>query len=133
MTNQEDEIVVFREFTDNIEASLAKSKLDAHGIPCFLTEENMAGLYPGQQLLAIPIRLHIFKRDIEEVSRVFMEMQGETEGDDLVCPRCGSPGIERAFPKEFSESLWRSFLALFVGILMPHKKVNHCRNCRHEF
>lgn len=133
MSSEEDEIVVFREFTDNIEASLAKSKLDAHGIPCFLTEENMAGLYPGQQLLAIPIRLHIFKKDIEQVSRVFMEMEVEAENDDLVCPRCGSSRIEREFPKEFSASLWRSLLALFLGILMPHKKVNHCRNCGHEF
>ena len=124
---------MFRDFTDNIEASLAKSKLDAHGIPCFLTEENMAGLYPGQQLLAIPIRLHIFKRDIEEVSRVFMEMQNPPEGDEGVCPRCGSNRIDREFPKEYSASLWRSLLALFLGILMPDKKVNHCCNCGHEF
>ena len=43
------DIVVFRHFDIAIDAHIAKSKLDAYGIPCFLTEENMANLYPDQE------------------------------------------------------------------------------------
>jgi hypothetical protein len=68
-----DHIVEFRKFDNSIEASLAKTKLDAHGIPCFLTGENMANLYPGQQVVPFHIRLHIFQADVEQATLVLTE------------------------------------------------------------
>ncbi len=130
--SEQDDIVVYREYYDNIEASLAKAKLDAYGIPCFLTEENMAGLYPGQQALPFHVRLHIFRKDADEVSRILTEIHRATESD-IVCPNCHSTRVERDFPKDFSLSPWRSLLGVFFGVFMPHKKVNHCLNCDHEF
>ena len=47
MNESDNEIVVFQHFDNAIEANIAKTKLDAFGVPCFLTEENMGGLYPG--------------------------------------------------------------------------------------
>ncbi|MFM8741168.1 MAG: hypothetical protein ACKOC0_13330 [Cytophagales bacterium] len=52
---------------------MAKTKLDAYGIPCFLTEENFTGLYPLQNGVFAGVRLHIFERDQEEVHRVLAE------------------------------------------------------------
>jgi hypothetical protein len=125
-----EDIVVYQYFDNAIEANLAKTKLDAYGIPCFLTEENMAGLYPGQNFNAFKVRLHLFAADRERADHV---LQGEsTLIDDeagAVCPRCESSRIERAFPSKLSDRL----LYVLFGIFLPHKKVNHCLDCDCEF
>jgi len=131
MMQDHDEIIVFTQFDSGIEANIIKTKLDANGIPCFLTEENMAGLYPGQQALAFRIRLHIFKKDVEEVSNLLMEKQ--TDQAEVSCPTCHSQKIQREFPKELSLKPFTALTVLFFGVFMPHKKVNHCLDCDCEF
>ena len=127
--SENDEIIVFRTFSDRIEASLAKSKLDAYGIPCFLTEENMANLYPGEQLF-FKVRLHVFKEDRTRVSEIFMETSGPTE---LTCPRCESTRIERDFPKDLTSKTLTGLKVVLFGVFFAHKKVNHCLDCDYEF
>ena len=69
---EHDEIIVLRKFETSIEANIVKSKLDAYGIPCFLTEENMANLYPGaSSLMNFNVRLHLFSRDLEKAQAYF--------------------------------------------------------------
>lgn len=125
-----DEIVVFHQFDSAIDASIAKSKLDAYGIPCFLTEENMASLY--QQALGIRIRLHVFKKDAEEASRVLM-VRSSSDPGDVVCPKCASTEVQRDFPKKFSLEPLTALKILFFGVFIPHKKINHCLQCDNEF
>ena len=122
----EDEIIVFGQFDTVIDANIAKTKLDAHDIPCFLTEENMAGLYPGQQALAFRIRLHIFKKDVDKVSRLLMVHHAGSEPAETICPRCQSHKTQRDFPKAFSLKPLTAFAVLFFGVFMPYRKVNHC-------
>ena len=62
---EQDEIIVFKRFDSAIDANIVKTKLDANGIPCFLTEENLANLYPLQNFLAMGVRLHLFSKDVE--------------------------------------------------------------------
>ena len=66
MTKDEDDIIVLQHFDSVIEANIAKTKLDAYGVPCFLTEENMSNLIPGQSLYAVRTRLHLFAADREK-------------------------------------------------------------------
>ena len=70
-----EDIVVYQYFDNAIEANIAKTKLDAYGIPCFLTEENMAGLYPGQNFNAFKVRRHLFSADRE---RADQDLKGES-------------------------------------------------------
>lgn len=60
---EEDKIIVIKTFDTPVMAGLAKSKLDAFGIPCFLTEENMGSLYPFSKAGFSGIRLHVFEKD----------------------------------------------------------------------
>jgi len=69
----QDEIIVFKRFENVIDANIIKTKLDANGIPCFLTEENLANLYPLQNFLAIGVRLHLFAKDVEWAKSVLTE------------------------------------------------------------
>ena len=131
MVENPEEIVVFQHFDNAIDANIAKTKLDAYGVPCFLTEENMANLYPGQSLFAFKIRLHLFAADRERASQVLMGQdlsihQGEVSGN---CPKCQSAKVTRDFPKKEADNL----KFIFFGVFFPHKKVSQCLNCGFEF
>ncbi len=130
MVENGDDIVVFQHFDNVINANIAKTKLDAYGIPCFLTEENMANLYPGQSLYAFKIRLHLFDKDREQATQILILQNLSIEGDNSAkCPRCESQKVMREFPKKLAERL----TFIFFGVFFPHKKVNHCLDCDCEF
>jgi hypothetical protein len=67
-------IVVYTRFTSVIEANVAKTKLDAYGIPCFLTNENISNLYPLTYMKGLEVRLHIFKEDEARVREILTEI-----------------------------------------------------------
>ena len=130
-----DDIIVFQRFDTVIDANIAKSKLDAYGVPCFLTEENMANLYPGaSKMMNSNVRLHIFSHDVERARQVMGE-NALTIDDDTVlrCPNCRSKNIERDFPKKLTDSFLSSLQYLFFGIFFPDKKVYKCTDCETEF
>jgi hypothetical protein len=134
-TNEQDNIVVFRKFQDCISANIVKSKLDAYGIPCFLTEENLANLYPGASaLMNSQVRLHLFNRDVEAALQVMSESNFVLlDASILHCPACQSTDIDRDFPKNLSQNTLSALRYLFFGIFTPEKKVYRCTNCEIEF
>ena len=67
---EENKIIVYASFDTVVQANLAKTKLDAYGIPCFLSDENLATLYPFRNQLFTGARLHIFERDKPRVAEV---------------------------------------------------------------
>lgn len=71
--DEQDDIIVFQRFQNAIDANIIKTKLDAYGIPCFLSEENLANLYPTLNLLSNGVRLHLFEKDIEWAKEVLKE------------------------------------------------------------
>src|SRR5687768_3108832 len=130
MNETDDEIVVFQHFDNAIEANIAKTKLDAFGVPCFLTEENMAGLYPGQNLLAFKIRLHLFASDRDRASQILTGGPLSIHNESVIaCPNCHSSNITRAFPKRVADT----WTYLIFGVFLPHRKVNVCLDCGCEF
>jgi DNA-directed RNA polymerase subunit RPC12/RpoP len=130
-----DSIIVFQKFDNAIEANLAKSKLDAYGIPCFLTEENMANLYPGaSNLMNFNVRLHLFGADAERARLIIFDPNLRLNEDVVIrCAQCGSDNIERDFPKNLTSTFSASLRLLFFGIFYPGKKVFRCTDCEHEF
>ena len=62
MENQ-DKIIVLEAFDTTVQANLAKTKLDAYGIPCFLTDEHFVNLYPIRNDIFPGVRLYIFQKD----------------------------------------------------------------------
>lgn len=73
MEEDQDNIIVLKHFESAIEANIAKTKLDAYGIPCFLTDENLASLVPLPNLPAMQARLHVFEKDKAEAERILNE------------------------------------------------------------
>jgi hypothetical protein len=130
-----DEIVVLGEFQTSIDANIVKSKLDAYGIPCFLTEENMANLYPGaSNLMNFSVRLHLFSGDVERAKHILEENHLVLDDDSVLkCPKCKSRKLERDFPKKFSLTFASALNTLFFGVFFPHKKIFRCLECDYEF
>jgi len=73
MDNSSDKIIIYAAYDTPIQANLAKTKLDAYGIPCFLTEENFTGLYPFRNEIFPGVRLHIFEKDTERAREILLE------------------------------------------------------------
>jgi hypothetical protein len=124
----EERIIVFESYDTVVKASLAKTKLDAYGIPCFLTEENLTSLYPVSIGVFPGVRLHIFERDLEEVKNV---LDHQAQDAFIKCPGCGSIQLEK------NHSVWARIAAsamLLVGIIFPiEPKEYKCHSCGKEF
>jgi len=130
-----DTIIVFRKFDSAIDANIVKSKLDAYGIPCFLTEENMANLYPGAStLMNFNVRLHLFNHDAERAGQILEENNLNISDETVMqCPACRSNKIERDFPKKLTLNFSSSLRYVFFGIFFPEKKISRCLDCGCEF
>jgi len=131
---REEEIVVFKKFENSIDANIVKTKLDAYGIPCFLTEENLANLYPGQNFMIFNIRLHLFAQD-EERARQIMDESNLIVDRDIItkCPLCHSNKVDRDFPRRLTQKFSSILSFLFFGIFFPKQKVYRCQECACEF
>jgi len=70
---QHEKIIIYSSFDNVIAANIAKTKLDAYGIPCFLTGENFTNLYPLRNDIFPGVRLHIFEMDAEQTREVLKE------------------------------------------------------------
>jgi len=126
MEDPEEKIIVFRAYDTVVEANLAKTKLDAYGVPCFLTDENFVGLYPIRNEVFPGVRLHIFERDFDQVREMLPEAASERR-----CPYCNSENIDREVTDE--NKPMRIITAITSGILFPGGMVFKCQDCLREF
>ena len=131
---EQDQIIVLQKFDSSIQANIIKTKLDAHDIPCFLTGENMANLYPQQLFRAFDIGLYIFEKDQERAQQILADYQLTTnEEETRSCPQCKSTRIEFTQSKGALDTLIAILGVLVAMLVIPPKKVYHCEDCGHEF
>lgn len=127
METAPEKIIVFHAYNTVVNANLAKTKLDAFGIPCFLTDENFVSLYPIQNELFPGIRLYIFEKDLARVKEVLEEEKTLKRH----CPVCYSTDL--AYEPSREGKLSFLITELKSLLFLPTKKVYHCENCHHEF
>lgn len=130
MDESEDKIIVFESYDTVMSANLVKTKLDAYGIPCFLSDEHFVGLYPIRNELFPGVRLHIFEKDQERVKEILAE-QKSVETEELRCPYCQSPHVKIIIAN-------RGILADMVnsvlhGLFLHPSKRYQCLDCKKEF
>lgn len=137
----EDKIIVHSTYYNPIEANIIKSRLEDSGIPCFLTDENVATINPLYNQAIGGVKLNVFERDVDRINSLLAEHEfsfepeiASTNEDKIVCEACGSENVSygQATKKRFS--WWVIILSLFF-ITYPFKanKCYHCYNCGHEF
>ena len=127
MAEAEDKIIVFDAYDTVVAANLVKTKLDAFGIPCFLTDENFVGLYPIRNEVFPGIRLHIFEKDQAQVKEILRDEVPIVRS----CPVCRSTSVVYE-PSRKSISAY-VISEILMGLFLPVKKVYRCQDCKREF
>ena len=65
-----DKIIVYSSYNTLSEAYEIKNMLERSGIPCFVSNENMATIYPMFDSEIGGIRLHLFEKDIQAANEI---------------------------------------------------------------
>jgi len=132
-------IIVLDSFYEPLAAHLARTKLEAAGIPCFLTNENLVSLNRMYSPVAGGVRLHVYQRDAAqaaEVLRAAPVMRAEPGGlaepataQAEHCPRCGSGEVTYDAAAEPGAAHW--FVALLSRLRRYplQGRAHHCFHC----
>jgi hypothetical protein len=70
---KEDEIVTFETYYNIMEAEIIRTKLEANGIHCFVTDESLGVLYPVYNQGGGGIKLKVFARDAEKCREILAD------------------------------------------------------------
>jgi hypothetical protein len=132
-------IIVLDSFYEPLAAHLARTKLEAAGIPCFLTNENLVSLNRMYSPVAGGVRLHVYQRDAAQAAEVLREppvMRAEPGGlaepataETERCPRCGSSEVTYDTAAEPGAAHW--FVALLSRLRRYplQGRAHHCFHC----
>jgi hypothetical protein len=129
-------LVTVAQYRDLPEAGLAKSKLEAAGITCFLDNEYTVGANWLYSNALGGVKLNVSEENAEEAKAIIEEPtepveQEEAEGllPESTCPACGATEIE-------TKNYTRKFAALTLLISLPlflFLKRHHCKSCGHRW
>jgi hypothetical protein len=126
------DLVMLRRFRDIPEALLAKGRLDASGIECFLADDNMVRMDWFISNLLGGVKLLVEAEDFTRATSILnepipnkLDVEGVGEYKQPRCPQCGS--LDTAFA-ELEKTL--SYTSAWLGLPLPlQRKDWRCRDC----
>ncbi len=138
-------IIVLDSYYEPLAAHLARTRLEAAGIPCFLTNENLVSLNRMYSPVAGGVRLHVYERDAARAAEALREptvMQASRGGlaetskevaDSQACPRCGSHEVSYDAAAVPGAAHW--FVALLSRLRRYplQGRAHHCFHCGLNF
>lgn len=80
-------MVVIRDYVNEMEALVARSVLEAHGIPAVVLRDDAGGMLPAMHLI-YPVRLAVRATDAKDALRI-LDAPFEEARDDDVHPDVG--------------------------------------------
>lgn len=139
-------IVFLESFYEPMAANLARTRLEAAGIPCFLSNENVVSLLPLYSPITGGVRLYVRRQDAEAALDLLhhQPVPPSTEPDiasfaadapDPVtprCPRCGSSDVAYGPATRNTYGFWESVLSVLLRFPVRGKRY-HCFHCSNEF
>jgi hypothetical protein len=141
-----DSIVFLESFHEPMAANLARTRLEAAGSPCFLSNENLVSLMPLYSSITGGVRLHVRQSDAEAALELLRsvpvppatepdEASFEASAPDPVaprCPRCGSSDVAYGPATRNTYSFWSGFLSVLLRYPVRGNRF-HCFHCGNEF
>lgn len=82
----DDEVIVLRKYSSEVEATMAHLVLEAHNIPSAVMRDTAGGMIPSMTLL-YPVRLAVRRDDADEARRILdaeAPLQAEDGGGETV-------------------------------------------------
>lgn len=134
-------IIVLGTYYNPVDAHLARTQLEAVGIACFLSNENMVVLNRMYSPAAGGVRLHVYERDaaraaeaLHKPTLMYAERGGvEAAGAGLTCPRCNSTEVVSEATRPTPGRWWAALRGwLRRNELLPGPG-NHCFSCGLDF
>ena len=143
-------IIVLGTYYEPVAAHLARTQLEAAGIACFLSNENLVLLNRMYSPVAGGVRLHVYARDAAQAAEVLREpphMHAERGGQAtapspataaeamLACPRCHSleVGRDEAAAQPGAGSWWAGLRTWLRRNQLLATSANHCFSCGLNF
>ena len=139
-------IVFLESFYEPIAANLARTRLEAAGIPCFLSNENLVGLMPLYSPITGGVRLHVRLHDAEAALELLQSVpvplattpdlaSFDAAAPDPVaprCPLCGSSNVAYGLATRNTYGWWSGLLSVLLRFPVRDRRF-HCFHCGHEF
>ena len=139
--------ITIASFDDLALAYIARSKLEAAGISCYLANEYLVGVNSLFANLVQGIDLKVLESDAAiarelltgQLSRLDLTPEDKALAPDLeealfepdcVCPRCGSTDVKRYSPRRLFMAL--SYFAFGIP-LTSRRSLYACRVCGHKW
>ncbi len=141
------ELVTIATFIEPYVAHMARGKLEAHGIVCYLENENIVGTNWLYSNAIGGVRLQVEKGDAERSLELLNEKTGDVSEEkerSLCCPSCLSCDIQ-GVPKTRAEWFWYFILVslltiltlaliwIVMGLWIIQKKKWKCNQCGYEW
>jgi hypothetical protein len=132
------EWVTVASFSQPIEAHLARTRLEAEGIPCVVGDENLVRVdwllsnAVGGVKLKVPFHAAEQARDVlrPRPHLVVVAQEGEAADGEMICPRCRSYDV---YSRRYSQRVAGFFILLF-GFLIPWRDRRWtCKECGYEW
>jgi hypothetical protein len=140
-----DSIIVLESYYEPMAAHVARTRLEAAGIPCFLTNENLVSLNRLYSHIAGGVRLHVRLGDAEAAATILRDesarmavapseaqMAEAQAAGRVLCPNCGSDDVAYGPALRNTYSFWQSLLSVVLAYPLRGKR-QHCFHCGHEF
>lgn len=126
-----DEIITLWRYRDFPEALVARAKLEAEGIECFLADENMIRLNWFRSDALGRLRLQLLQENAEAAMEILAQdipasFSAEEIGEEYNQPRCPNCGSLDVSFEEYS----RVSLVLLWFFSLPVPIPKHCWKCQ---
>jgi hypothetical protein len=82
----DEEVIVLRKYSSEVEATMAHLVLEAHNIPSAVMRDNVGGMIPSVSLL-YPVRLLVRREDADEARRILdaeAPLPAEDGGEEVI-------------------------------------------------
>lgn len=123
------------------QAELARLKLEAEGVDCYLTGRNFTGVYWLLSAAGHGVQIQVKESDEKRALEILCEkkqIEGEEFEEDLaddeededVCPKCNSKKIE--YEKYSNKLLYLSLLIFRLPITYLKNRYT-CQDCGHKW
>lgn len=133
----EEEFLTVASYQYSAEAQIMKGRLEAEGIPVFLSDVHTIDTDPLVSNAVGGVKIKVRKFDYDLALQVLDSVSKYSLGDageDISCPNCKS---NRVIMMSHVRNL-RSFLFFIFSFLLSVLPISinynyHCDNCRHKF
>jgi hypothetical protein len=136
-----DNLVTVASFSEPLQAHLASTKLEAEGIECCISDENIVGMYWLYSQAVGGVKLQVREKDVER-ARLMLQLPQEqkdavVEKEEIqqkesgtCCPKCSSEEIE--YEKYSKKAFYLTIL--FLGFPALFRKDRYgCNSCGHKW